>query len=272
VYPSTGGRGGEDAWPAFRATVAENLSELRELVERPVQTNEVGRARALAVGFLELARETDLPLRLLEIGTSAGLNLRWDRFHYRSGAFAFGDPGSPVRFEDFLEGSEPPAPEPVEVASRAGCDPQPVDATREEGVLTLRSYLWPDQLDRLRVLDGALEVAARIPAEVERAGAADWLSRRLGEAVPGTCTVVFHSIVLQYVDPSERERIAEVIAAAGEHATAAAPLARLSLEPGGDMAELALTVWPGGDRRVLAHAGYHGVPVRWDGDPPSAPG
>ena len=37
------------------------------------------------------------------------------------------------------------------------------------------------------------------------------------------------------------------------------------LEPGGELADLRLTVWPGGEERLLAQAGYHGEPVRWLG-------
>ena len=265
VYPSTGGDGA-NPWPAFRATVAAHLAELRELVERPVQTNEVGRCRALAPGFLLLAAETGLPLRLLELGASAGLNLRWDAFRYRSPGLAFGDPASPVDFHDFLEGPAPSPPDRVAVVERAGCDPRPVDATSEDGVLTLRSYVWPDQLERLRLLDGALAVAPRVPVELERAGGAEWIERRLAEPVEGACSVVFHSIVMQYVEPDERDRVGELIAAAGTRATERAPLARLALEPGADLAELRLTVWPAGDERLLAHAGYHGEPVRWVAD------
>jgi hypothetical protein len=264
VYPSCGGDGAVSAaWDAFRATVAENLEALDGLVRRPVQTNEVGRSRALALGFLFLAAETGLPLRLMELGSSAGLNLRWDAFRYASGGFEFGDPASPVQFLDYAEGSLPSLPEQVEIVERAGCDEAPV-ALDHDGRLTLRSYLWPDQLDRLAALDGALEVAVGIPVSVERAGAADWLSERLAAPVEGTCTVVFHSIVMQYVDAAERERVSELIAAAGARATERAPVARLALEPGGDLAELRLTVWPGGAERVLAHAGYHGEPVRWE--------
>src|SRR5216684_432374 len=85
-YPSAGGsRPLEEAWPAFRATVEQNAAALRQLVLHPVQTNEVARSCGLLGGFLMVARETGLPLRLLELGTSAGLNLRWDRYWYQAG-------------------------------------------------------------------------------------------------------------------------------------------------------------------------------------------
>jgi hypothetical protein len=265
VYPSCGGNGSvRAAWPAFRATVTGNLEELDGLVRRPVQTNEVGRSRALVLGFLLLASETGLPLRLMELGSSAGLNLRWDAFRYSSGGFEFGDAGSPVQFLDYADGPLPSLPGRVGIVERSGCDEAPV-ALDDDGRLTLRSYLWADQLDRLRALDGALEVAAGIPVSLERSGAADWISQRLAAPAEGVCTVVFHSIVMQYVDAAERDRIGELIAAAGARATDRAPIARLSLEPGGELAELRLAVWPGGEERVLAHAGYHGEPVRWAG-------
>lgn len=73
-----------DPWPAFVAALDEHLDELRLLIERPVQTNEPGRCAALLGGFLEVARRTGLRLRLLEIGSSAGLNLRFDSYRYDS--------------------------------------------------------------------------------------------------------------------------------------------------------------------------------------------
>ena len=138
-----------------------------------------------------------------------------------------------------------------------------MDATTEDGVLTLRSYIWADQLDRLELLDGAIAVARRVPVDLEQADSVEWLGRRPAPAKPGSCRVVFHSIVMQYVEEAERERIGAAIAEAGAHATAESPLARLALEPGGEEAELRLTMWPGGEQRVLAYAGYHGAPVRW---------
>ena len=76
-YPSTGGQADEDAlWPYFLEAVP------RALLPACVQTNEVGRSHALLPAFLEVARQAGLPLRLLEIGASAGLNLRWDHFPF----------------------------------------------------------------------------------------------------------------------------------------------------------------------------------------------
>src|SRR5204863_254585 len=82
-------------WPAFRDTLEQQRDTLRGLVHRPCQTNEVGRAAALFGGFLLVARETGLPLRLLEIGASAGLNLRWDHYRYEQGDAGWGDRASP---------------------------------------------------------------------------------------------------------------------------------------------------------------------------------
>src|SRR5262249_12545632 len=77
-YPSAGGRPGGGVWAAFHATLLANEDALRALAGQPCQTNEVGRCAALVFGFLEAAHTLRLPLRLLEVGASAGLNLRWD--------------------------------------------------------------------------------------------------------------------------------------------------------------------------------------------------
>lgn len=77
-YPSMGGDAGcNELWPRFQKFVGEHETELRRLVHLPVQTNEVSRCAALLGGFLTVSRRTGLPLRLLEMGASAGLLLRW---------------------------------------------------------------------------------------------------------------------------------------------------------------------------------------------------
>lgn len=264
-YPSVGGVGAtEEAWPDFRTVLEEHREELRRLVVHPVQTNEVGRSAALLGGFLLVARETGLPLMVLELGASGGLNLNWDRYRYEAGGIGWGDPASPVRIADpFTGGRLPPLETPARVLERGGCDTRPLDPADEEDRMTLLSYVWADQRGRLRLLREALSAAARLPVRVEAAQAADWLASRLADTREDMATVVFHSIVMQYLNVDERERLHGVFEEAGARASQSAPLARLALEPAGEMAELRLTTWPGGEERLLATSGYHGHPIRW---------
>ncbi len=265
-YPSAGGADGADgAWDAFRATLEEHRDPLRALVDAPVQTNEVGRSAVLLGGFLLVARETGLPLRLLEIGASAGLNLRWDHYRYEAGERSWGDAASPVRLAGNFTDPPPPFEIACGVVTRAGCDRLPLDPRTEADRLTLVSYVWPDQRERLALLRGAVEVARRVPAVLDAGDAPEWLAARLADAAPETATVVFHSIVMQYLAKTERRRVHEVLVDAGARATPAAPLAWLRMEPGTNRADVHLTLWPDGRERLIAHAGFHGRPVRWLG-------
>jgi hypothetical protein len=263
-YPSAGGDAAAgDAWRDFRAVVADHAAELRELVELPVQTNEVGRCAALLGGFLYVARLTGLPLATLEIGCSAGLNLRWHRWLYDAGpAGTWGEPGSPVRLGDRFDPA-PPLDVAVEVADRRGCDAQPLDVASDADRETLLACTWPDQAERFAQLDAALRVAAGDPVAIDRAPAAEWLEGRLAERRPGVATVVFQSLVLQYLDDDQRTRARAAMEAAGTAATEDAPLAWLRMEPGGELAEVRLRTWPGGEDALVARAGYHGRPVHW---------
>jgi hypothetical protein len=249
------------AWEAFGSVLARNVDELRELVNLPVQTNEVGRCAALLLGFLTIAAETALPLRLLEVGSSAGLNLRWDRYRYLADGFSWGPADSPVRIEFELDGGWPPVPERVEVGERQGCDAAPLDLTTAGGRSTLLAYIWPDQPARIERMRAALEVASQAPVAVKREAAEPWTERMLAEPAPGQTTVLYHSIVSQYLGEDEASAFHRHIRDAGARASRGAPLAWLRMEPAGDRADLRLTIWPGGEERHLARVGYHGTPL-----------
>ena len=263
-YPSAGGLVDLDlAWQAFRETVATHRQELEGLIPNPVQTNDAGRSGSLLGGFLLVASHTGLPLRLLEVGASAGLNLCWDRYRYEWPGGRWGDLASPLLIPDvFAEGSPPPHGA-VTVAARAGCDTDPVDARSPEGRLTLLSYTWPDHVDRIRRLETALEIARTVPYQVERASAAEWLELQLAQVVTEVATVVYHSVVWPYLADDERQRITAAIKNAGERATAAAPLAWLRMEPGAQEADLTLRIYPGFEDRIIATCGFHTPAVHW---------
>src|SRR5215467_1638973 len=265
-YPSAGGDSGRDElWPAFQSVVRQHTAVLRELVNRPVQTNEVGRCAALLGGFLEVVRGTGLPLRLLEVGAAGGLILRWDQYRYEANDQGWGDPHSAVRISGAFGDVHPPFDVRVKIAERRGCDASPIDPCTDEGQLTLESYVWPDQVERFRQLAAAIEVARRVPAKVDQANASDWVERALANCVSGVATVVYHSIVWPYLSTVDRTRFQRVMAEAGQGATHDHPLAWLRLEPSGDIAEVRLQLWPGGEDWLLARSGFHGKPIHWLG-------
>ena len=266
-YPSAGGTDRSDPWPAFASTLETHLDLLRREVDRGVQTNEVGRAAALVGGFLTVARETGLPLRVLEVGTSASLLLRWDHFAYRQGERTWGPPASPVQLGDRYEAASAPLPFDVDatVVERRGCDPHPIDPTTDEGRLTLMSFAWPDMTERYELLEGAIDIARRVPAVVDRAEAAPWVAAQLAEPTPGIATVVYHSVVMQYLTEAGRAAFRDALDEAGTRATADAPLAWLRFEPERGLLGFVvrLVTWPGGEERHLADSGAHGRPVRY---------
>lgn len=263
-YPSAGGELGPDgAWPVFRSVLEEHRDRLRELVGRPCQTNEVGRCAALLPGFLAIADAFGLPLRILELGASAGLNLNWDRYRYEGPGWVLGPDDSPVRICGAFDDGAVPASEPV-VVDRRGCDRSPFDPGDADTRLALRSSVWADHRERLALLDAALELAREHPSPVDRADVCDWLEARLARRPEGAATVVFHSILWQYLDAGRRERLRALLGAAGTEASTSSPLAWLRMEPAGELASVRLTTWPGDHERVVALSGYHGRPVRTD--------
>jgi hypothetical protein len=280
-YPSAGGTApAAEAWPALEAALAARTGEVRALLERPVQTNETGRAALLYGALMVVAARTGLPVRLLEIGASAGLNLLVDRYRYdvvlQSGSriprtLTLGDPASPLVFDRPWRGVPPAVLRAtVPIAERRGCDPNPIDPADPDGRLTLASFVWPDDLRRLGRLRAALRVAAADPPTVDRAGAATWLAHRLRVPWPGVATVVWHSVVWQYVDRADRPVILETIGDAAARATAAAPLAYVRFEPrpgppeSSGVFELRASIWPHrGVDELLATGVGHGIPARW---------
>jgi hypothetical protein len=263
-YPSANGNGDPDeAWPSFLSALNDHLDEVHALSAWPVQTNEVGRCAALIGGFLRIAHDTLKPLRLLEVGSSAGLNLRWDRYRYESPTGSWGPANSAVR----LNWDSPPQhlDALIEVAERRGCDPRPLNPLEEDDRIRLLSAVWPDQVERVDRMRGAFAEAPSVTATVDEGSAVTWLPRLLEKSSDGVATVVFHSIVLQYLTDQDRAALLEAIEKAGARATEDNPLAHLTLEPDPGMSgfPVRLRMWPGGDEIVVAQSGPHGADIVW---------
>ena len=206
-----------------------------------------------------------MPMHLLELGASAGLNQNWDRFTYDGGTWQ--RPGaSDVTISTIWNGPEPAHLDAAPViASRAACDLNPIDLTNEAAFLRLKSYTWPDQAGRLARLDAAAELARHMGVRVEQADAVDWLAQKLTKRPSEGLTVIYHSVFLVYPSKEDVARMKRLIEEAGAAATETASLAWLCFEPeslfGGDRAsprmQTRLQVWPGGEPRILNESDGH---------------
>ena len=249
-----------EAWPAALATLSEQFDWVRGRLGLTVQTNEPGRAAVLYAALLWLTERDGRPIRLLELASSAGLNLLVDRYCYVVGGVELGDAASPVRI---VEPWQPGPPVDLEAASRrlrlierAGCDLAPLDPADPEQRLVLLSYIWPDEPERLARTRAALDMAASERPRVDAGNAREWLEAQ-PPPVPDTLTVVWHSVFRQYLPPGEWEALEAA------HPDGAVWLA---MEPGYDhMRHMTLTVrsGPGEPEQLLAMCGDHGAPVEW---------
>jgi hypothetical protein len=267
-YPSTGGQwDAEAAWPDIALTASDYADHLRAILDQPPQTNEVGRSAGLIGALLIVSSRFDLPIRLFEIGCSAGLNLRADHYRYHYPGGQWGPADSPVSIDDAWRGQLPPQTA-LRIVERHGYDIAPLDATSRDGELTLLSYVWPDQPARLDRLRGAISIARRVPATLHRRTANDAVAG-LDIAV-GALTVLWHSIMWQYLSASEQESVLTEVDALGARARPDAPFAHVTLEPHrrtpDSPLEFAVRVrsWPGGDVRLLGVCSPHGPPVSWE--------
>jgi len=254
---------------AARDLAADDPEGLRLAMTAPVQTNDAGRSAALSAGIHAAVRRHPMPVRLLEIGASAGLNLLLDRYRIESATTAWGPLAASVRLADrFAAGA--PQPADLAIVERRGCDPDPIDLTSAVGRDLLRSFVWPERIDRLLLLDAAIETVRHDPPRVDRSVANAWLPGLIADPVPGLLTIVMHSAVIPYVAADEWAEVEASIAAAGAAATTAAPFAHLSFEAVLDVEPLVVDVvlesWPGGGRALLATCGPHGDDIVWLGD------
>ncbi|WP_448662038.1 DUF2332 domain-containing protein [Sphingomonas sp. CJ20] len=252
---------------AIAMALAADDAFVAEWLHHTPQTNEVGRAAAIGAALMAAGQGTRVPLELLELGSSCGLNLNLARYAYDLGGLHAGDPESAVKVAPEWCGGPPPAA-PLDVVSARGVDLNPLDARDERTHERLLAYIWADQPRRAARLEEALALARRYPPAVERGNAVTWLAERLAEPQrAGVCRAVFHSMFLQYLRREECDTIVQTIRRAGSRATIARPLVWISLEwtEGRREVQLWSTRWPHGESRLLATCHAYGNWVDWRG-------
>src|SRR5215208_2541411 len=260
-----------DPVSAFRRFCLERRSEIRALIaSRRVQTNEVGRSACLLPAFA-LASETarGLPLALVEVGASAGLNLLFDRYAYDYGeGVVRGDAASSVRISCSLRGEAiPPLPEAMlRIASRVGVDLDPVDVRDPDARLWQRALIWPEHTTRADNLRRALQIAQETPPPVVAGDALALLPGILDSIPEDAAPCVFHTHAVYQFAPEERHRLYALLV---ERSARRDLVVRIGMEPSdAGSSVLCASIYRHGrpTKQRLAECDYHGAWLAWSAD------
>ena len=146
---------------------------------------------------------------------------------------------------------------------RIGFDLNPLDVTSDDDVRWLSCLVWPDEADRSERLAAAISSARRDPPTVVKGDLLTDLPAVVARAPAGATVVVYHSSVLWYVPPPDRELFARTVRDLG--------VTWLTSEPPGVVPG---TAHPARDEqmtvlarngRPLALADSHGTHLQWLG-------
>ncbi|MEQ1495611.1 MAG: DUF2332 domain-containing protein [Novosphingobium sp.] len=264
-----GGQAGVDDTDIIAAAIHHHEAELLTWLNGPPQTNEAGRSANFIAAMLWLT-DRGLPPRFecLEIGSSAGINLMLDRYHYDLGGVQVGPEPGAIRFQPEWQG-DPPPDRKFEIISTKGCDVAPVDLTDPAQALRLRAYIWPEHTVRFERMDAAIAEATKSAPDLLRMNAADFVEAELAKPqAAGTTRMLMHSIVWQYVPEDQQARVTAAMEAAGAQAAPDRPLAWVSLEANRvlHIHEMTVRFWPGGDEPALVTRAHpHGAWIGWGG-------
>ena len=278
-----------DITPVFTDFCRRHRAELEALIgTRRTQTNEVGRCTALLPGLCHVAAlyGWDEPLSLLDLGTSAGLNLLFDDYAYtfraqEGGATVqAGDPTSAVA----LECSSRPGVEVLpelrlpSMAERVGLDLSPVDPRSDEEARWLLACQWPDNPPRFARLRAALDNVRAVPdpPRLVRGDMVTDVPRIAATIADAGPLVVFHSWVAAYLDEGEQRTLATAVRALGRDRRVHYLYCESPFETSGlptppppvprdlpDLATALVHIGPGDDPERLADTHPHGYWIRW---------
>ena len=237
---------------------------LRPWLNGPPQTNEAGRSAGLMTGILHLAERFGPSMEVLEIGSSAGMNLLIDRFRFDLGGVGVGLANSTVLIRPEWRGPPPPQAE-VEIRSVRGSDIEPLEATDPMQADRLMSYIWVENDARQARMAACIAMMHERPVVLTEGDAADWIEAQLQTSQePGTTRVLMHSVMWQYMTQAGRDRVAAAMAAAGARATPDRRLGWVMMEPNRDLHrhEVRVQGWNGqvgGEMELVALTHAHGA-------------
>ncbi|MCA1064014.1 DUF2332 domain-containing protein [Rossellomorea aquimaris] len=221
-YPSVTGnavRIDDETFTMFKSFCSLYRDEIISLLkEKRVQTNEVRRCAYLYPVFSMIYQRVEKPLSLIEIGTSAGLQLLWDQYSYSYGTEeVFGHPHSPVHLTSRIKGKPPsflPDSAPP-VASRIGLDLHVSDLRTDEDYVWLKSLIWPEHKERRELFENAAAYFRKNPVNLLEGDGVALLSEVIRNIPEDSVVCLFHTHVANQFPEELKNELMEKVKSIG---------------------------------------------------------
>lgn len=213
-------RNPQHAFPYFRDFCIRYQEDITAmLTSKLVQTNEVRRCAYLYPSFCFIYDMAKKPLSLIEIGTSAGLLLAWDKYRYDYGLHeTYGNPHSNVLITSEIRGERLPflLPKSPPVAERIGIDLHVNDLQSEEDCLWMQALIWPEHKDRRELFQKAACCLQQTPVRLLEGDGIALLPNIAATIPEDTALCVFHTHVANQIPDDAKHMLLERIKEIGQ--------------------------------------------------------
>jgi hypothetical protein len=222
-YPSLSSdtRKVEESFPFFKDFCTQNAGEIFKLLKyKIVQTNEVRRCAYLYPAIKYIQQLSNKPLVLVEIGTSAGLQLFLDQYRYSYGTKQFyGKKDSDIHIASEIRGESMPDVDGnvPDVVARIGIDLHINDVTKEEDYLWLKALIWPEHHERRELFEKAAGFVKDNRMRLIEGDGVELLSNLAKEIPDHQQICVFHTHVANQIPREKKNQLLKIIKEIGAH-------------------------------------------------------
>ncbi|WP_132306838.1 DUF2332 domain-containing protein [Paenibacillus sp. BK033] len=203
----------------FKQFCKQYEAEIVDLLEtRLVQTNEVRRCAYLYPAFCYIYQLTGKPLSLVEIGTSAGLQLLWDKYKYSytSQTVEYGNEHAALKIiselggNPFLYAQSPP------VADRVGIDLHINDLKDPDHYLWLKALIWPEHKERRAYFEAAAACLEHYPVHLIEGDGVELLPDIIPTLANDSTLCIFHTHVANQFPAATKTKLIQFIQVLGQ--------------------------------------------------------
>ncbi len=213
-------RSAEEAFAAFVDFCRHYTDEITQIMNsKIVQTNEVRRCAYLFPVFSHIFSMVQKPMALIEIGTSAGLQLFLDQYSYSYGTGQnYGESEAPVHLTSVNESENElfrdlDIPE---VKTRIGIDLHINDVKNTEDYLWLKALIWPEHHERRELFEKAANFVATQSMRLIEGDGVELLSSLAAEIPEEQVICVFHTHVANQMPDTTKKKLLNQIKEIGE--------------------------------------------------------